>query len=344
MWLKKGDSRALCMTDCAMVTLNRPLDAVLPEWNALLENATSPSLFLRPEWYEVWWTHFRGVHELALYVIREERRTLGIAPMMQQGSTIAFLGGLDLFDYHDFLVSSGSTDRFVELLFRELDRSDSWRRMDLKSMPEWTPSLDAIQRAAQMQGWLVEVHEEDVAPVIQLPDSWEKYLAQLSKKDRHELRRKLRRLETADEVEHLVYQTPDDVAAHLTEFTRLHRLGSFQKREFLTPEREAFFREIAVRLAEAGQTRLYFLNIRGQPVAASFCFQSGARLFVYNSGLNPEYRQWSVGLMNHALALSAAIREGVTECHFLRGNERYKYDLGAQDTHLFTVTIERPGY
>lgn len=331
----------MCTTDCAIVISKHSLQDALPEWNALLRDDADSSLFLRPEWYETWWEHFDGAQELALYVVREESRTLGLAPFVQSGETISFLGGPDLFDYHDFLVAPGATERFVELLFRELDRSDTWAKLDLKSVPEWSPSLRAIERVAESRGWRVEVALEDVAPVIALPGSWEDYLGQLSKKNRHELRRKLRRLESAGEVEHVFYQTVDEIDAHFAEFAHLHRIGSPEKREFLTPKREAFFRDLALRLAANGRTRLHFLKIGGRPVASSFCFRSGSRLFVYNSGLDPEYREWSVGLMNHALALQTAIREGMTECHFLRGNERYKYNLGAQDTHLFTVTVHR---
>ena len=54
---------------------------------------------------------------------------------------------------------------------------------------------------ARGRGLRVEVMQEDVCPVITLPlpgegeDGWGLYLAGLDKKERHEIRRKLRRME-----------------------------------------------------------------------------------------------------------------------------------------------------
>ena len=50
-------------------------------------------------------------------------------------------------------------------------------------------------------------------------------------------------------------------------------------------------------------------------------------------------RSFSVGLLSKALALQRAIEQGKTRFDFLRGHERYKYELGAQDLNVHKVLI-----
>ena len=191
------------------------------------------------------------------------------------------------------------------------------------------------------RGWSADVSAEDVAPGLEIPGSWDEYLAGLGKKDRHELRRKFRRLEAAGDVSHAEYTSPEEIEANLDEFFRLHRLSSPDKAEFMTAEREQFFRTACARLMDDCGVRLSFTRLDGKSLAASLSFEYRRRRLVYNSGYDPEYRNLSVGLLNHAMFLRQCIDDQVEYADFLRGNERYKYDLGATDRTIYRVNIRR---
>jgi CelD/BcsL family acetyltransferase involved in cellulose biosynthesis len=63
---------------------------------------------------------------------------------------------------------------------------------------------------------------------------------------------------------------------------------------------------------------------------------------VYNSGLDAErFGRLSAGVVLTAHAINMAIDLGRHEFDFLRGNEDYKYRLGAQDTILYSISAER---
>jgi CelD/BcsL family acetyltransferase involved in cellulose biosynthesis len=49
----------------------------------------------------------------------------------------------------------------------------------------------------------------------------------------------------------------------------------------------------------------------------------------------------SVGLLNKALCIKQAIEEGRNAFDFLRGPERYKYDLGGTDRLLYRIAVRR---
>jgi len=74
----------------------------------------------------------------------------------------------------------------------------AWQALDLYNILENSPSLDALQSAAQKNGVFFERRNLQHSPYISLPGDWETYLAGIDKKQRHEVRRKMRRAESAE--------------------------------------------------------------------------------------------------------------------------------------------------
>ena len=62
---------------------------------------------------------------------------------------------------------------------------------------------------------------------------------------------------------------------------------------------------------------------------------------MYNSGYNPEFSSLSVGLINKAFTIKESIENEMKVYNFLRGTERYKYHLGAQDKLVMDLSITR---
>ena len=103
----------------------------------------------------------------------------------------------------------------------------------------------------------------------------------------------------------------------------------------------AFFREIAEGFLASGRLRLAFLSANGTDVASVFQFRSGTATLLYNSGYDPEHRAANPGLVLIARSISQAADEGCTEYDFLRGTERYKYDLGGVDRVVCRLTVSK---
>jgi hypothetical protein len=66
------------------------------------------------------------------------------------------------------------------------------------SITEASPTLTALEKAAREVGWSYDRQQLQACPYIPLKGDWEAYLTQIDKKQRHEIRRKLRRAEEAD--------------------------------------------------------------------------------------------------------------------------------------------------
>ena len=316
------------------------------DWQRIYDSMPASSAFDSLEWNRVWWTHFGADSKLMLRAsVRPNGSASLIAPMKLDSGhdegVCTFLGGTDLVDYlgfkHDDEFRIDDVKNLLQSLYDENDIS----ALVLESLPEDSHTIHAVKEVAGEIGWELHIWDEGVAPRISLPSSVDEYFSSLTKKHRHELRRKLRRLHNAGEVEQIELKSPDDVANRIGDFIDLHRGSSIDKQEFMTAERENFFREIAVKLAEMDQTRLNFLNLNGESVATSLAFKVGSTKYLYNSGYEPERAWLAVGLLNHAINILASIDEGIKVYDFMRGDERYKYHLGAVDRRIFTVRLDK---
>ena len=64
------------------------------------------------------------------------------------------------------------------------------------------------------------------------------------------------------------------------------------------------------------------------------------KLLLYNSGYDPAENALSPGFVMMGEEVRLAIQQGMSEVDFLRGDEKYKYDLGAKDRQLVHLTVE----
>ena len=310
------------------------------DWENILPSCSTNTIFVTPWWQRTWLRHFGNDSEVRVLSIHENGKSLGIAPLSFKEGVAGFLGSTDVCDYTDFLVPKGVEAAFYKTLLDYLAPMD-WHTMNLRSLPEDSPTIAHLPAIAQRHGYEFAILRESVAPVAALPSSWEGYLAGLSKKHRHEVRRKLRRLAAAGAARQFVCEDPETIQGCMKEFFRLHRASSPDKAEFLTLEREAFFTEMALELAARGQFKLAFLELDGVRVASCISFDYLDSHLLYNSGYDPAYSRLSVGLLNKALAIKQAIEAGKREFDFLRGSERYKYDLGGKDREVCTLIVRR---
>jgi CelD/BcsL family acetyltransferase involved in cellulose biosynthesis len=311
------------------------LAALQDEWSALLTRTEEPLPFIHPTWARVWLDEFQADRKATFYAVRDGHELVGVAPLLRGDGRVEFIGNYKMCDYMDFVAVPGRCGDVVSAVLAELD--GAWSELDLRGLRD--PSAAAVEQAAAAAGCTIERHEEAVAPQINGVASWEEYLAGLSKKDRHELRRKMRRLQSAGEVVLNTYTGAQEIDVRLPLLLRMMADSRSDKANFLSEQMGRFFHRMAVAMAEEGLLRLYVLELDGKPVASVLCFDMGKRLYMYNSGYDPEYSGLAVGLLSKAFVLREAIEAGHETLDFLRGSESYKYDLGAKDRPIYRVVV-----
>ena len=310
------------------------------EWVEVLNQHPEPAPFLHPTWHRVWLEEFQNGRELLLLSIRDGGALAGIAPLLRDGDHLSLVGHYSICDYMDFVVTPDRGREFFAALLDTL-LQEPWSELDLRGLRAGSPTLTELLPLAEAAGLAVERETEAAAPRVTLPGSWEEYVAALPKKHRHELRRKLRRLEAAGELELHTYTAREDVETHLPLLLRFMVESRTDKAHFMSEQMGRFFYRMAGALAQEGLIRLYELELDTKPVAAVLCFDQGGQLFLYNSGYDPDYAPLAVGLASKALCLRDAIESGYHCVDFLRGDEPYKYHLGGQDQTIYRCVIRR---
>jgi CelD/BcsL family acetyltransferase involved in cellulose biosynthesis len=304
-----------------------------PAWSALAASRQPPSVFLTPEWIAVVRAHER-TQPITLAAGEQ-----GIAALAREADgTLTFAGG-QLTDEQDVVAQPGREADVATSVARWIAEQEP-RRIRLEYVPEERPTLDAFDAVLRDSGYRVTRTRQTVSPVLDLPASYETYVQSLGKKERHELRRKVRRLDGAGRAA-FRFATEAERATVLDRFFALHRLSRGEKADFMTADVERFFRDIAEALAPLDRLRLGVLSFDGADVAVLFGFAIGKVIALYNAAYDPGLASLSVGIISHAWAIREAIARGYATYDLLRGDEPYKYDLGARDRWLARLDAER---
>jgi CelD/BcsL family acetyltransferase involved in cellulose biosynthesis len=324
-------------------------DALAEEWNDLLKRSAFDTLFLTWEWQRTWWEHL-GEGDLFLITLRDDQGHLaGIAPLYRTVSAsgerkLSIVGCLDVSDYLDIIVAQGYETEVYGALLDYLDSAEmaDWDAAELCNVPEISPAHQALAEMAVEQGHEFRTLVEDVCPVIDLPATWDAYLALLDKKQRHEIRRKMRRIEREADVHWYIVDQGRDMAEEIEAFIELHQKSSADKDDFMDERMKGFFHAVAHVLHPPGWLQLAFIEVDGQKAASMLNFDYKDAILVYNSGYDPQHRaHLSPGIVLLAYCIQHAIELGRARFDFLRGDEAYKYRFGAKDTKVYRLIIVR---
>ena len=304
-------------------------------WSKVAERRSPASIFLTPEWIAV--TREHDSAEAVTLAVGDPPH--GIAALAREtDGSLRFAGG-ELTDEQDVVAPAGQ-ERAVASSVSTWIAREAPLQVRLEFVPEDVPTLDVIASALADSGYRVERSRLITSPRLTLPGDFETYVQGLGKKERHELRRKIRRLENATQA---TFRWASDAARGTTldRFFALHRLSRGQKADFMTTDVERFFRDIADALAPLGRLRLGVLRAHDEDAAVLFAFAYRGTLALYNAAYDPALASLSIGIVSHAWAIREAIGERFDTYDLLRGDEPYKYDLGATDRWLGRLVATR---
>ena len=308
-------------------------DSLESSWNDLRQRLGWDSVFALPRWLKVWWQAFAEGSELYLFDVKENGNIIGIAPLMVKEDKACFIGSPDVCDYMDFAVAPGKALAFFSAILDKL-KKDGIKELFLESLRQDSTVMTCLADLAKDKGYQVTVTEENVSLDLELPSSWDDYLRTLNPKQRREIGRKFRRLEEEGDINYRIIESAKPEL--LDTFFRLMRVSREDKAAFLTPQMESFFRALAQTMAEAGMLRFGVLEISAKPVAVVMCFDYNDKVYLYNSGYDPEYGYVSVGLLSKLLSIKDSIERGRKVYDFLKGPEEYKYRLGGKEIPIYS--------
>jgi CelD/BcsL family acetyltransferase involved in cellulose biosynthesis len=336
-------------------------NALAQEWNALHQHSASPVPFLRHEYLAAWWQTLGGGEwaQAELYVVtacHANGSLAGIAPLFLTHNrdglpALMLLGSIEISDYLDVLARPADLSAFLDALLDHLAGPDApaWQVLDWYNLLDSSLTLPILAETVAKRRWSLAQEPLQHCPYIPLPGDWEKYLTeQVDKKQRHEIRRKMRRIEELNArsdpahqpVRWYIVQDEAKLDAENDAFLQL-MANDPAKAAFLTEAMRTQMHLAARAAFHAGWLQLSFLEVNGEKAAGYLNFDYDNHIWVYNSGLDFRFREYSPGwvLLGYLLQWANENRRGIFD--FMRGDEDYKYKFGAIDRRVVRVIIRR---
>jgi CelD/BcsL family acetyltransferase involved in cellulose biosynthesis len=321
-------------------------------WNALLAESITNNPFLRYEYLSAWWTTRGGGEwpdsELAVVTAHQDGRLVGIAPLFSARNRDGFpalllLGSIEISDYLDVITRPVDLPVFMAGLLDFIGRPGfpDWQLLDWHNLPEASPALKVLQAEAGKRLWAFTQTRSYHVPSIPLTGDFETYLAGIDKKQRHEIRRKMRRAEESGRnVRWYIVEDGSTLSAEM-EIFMLMMAQDPEKAAFLTPGMRTQM-QLACRAAfENGWLQLAFLEADGQKAAGYLNFDYLNRIWVYNSALDRRFLDLSAGWVLLGYLLQWANENKRAEFDFMRGDEDYKYRFGGVDGFVVRAKVFR---
>ena len=327
------------------------LQALWPEWSALLDAAPSPSPFLAPEWLVPWWRAFGGRSLPWILEARDGRgdlagllllagapAPLGVRRWRLLGNGVTGAEGLDVVARPD--AAAAARDALARAVAAAVG---SWDLLDLEDLPCGSPSVDVLRRAVAARGASAVVERGFVCPGFAVRGTFAAHLARVPRRETYG--RRVRWLARQPGFRVDVAATPAEAGPALEDLLRLHRLRwAVEGGSAGIPSAavEAFHREAAPLLAARGWLRLYRLHVGGRAIAAVYGIEAGRRFFYYQSGYDPAWAARSPGLVLVGRTVEDAYARGLVDYDFLRREEAYKLEWASDRRETQDLRIHAP--
>lgn len=208
--------------------------------------------------------------------------------------------------------------------------------------PEWNAFFERLTQA----GW----HRDTVAIEggwrIELPGTWDAYVASLHYSQRRKAKKAIKRIDSG-KLQHLVIRDLDGIRRWWPEFVRLHQKRRQHVGEpgcFTDPAFERFLKRTVCDLARSELAWFSIVVDAGTPLAILLILDSEDFLWMYQSGIDTDRLPLEPGHVANAATIRMAIQQGKKWFDFLRGDERYKAGWLAQRIPLYRTRLFPPGF
>jgi CelD/BcsL family acetyltransferase involved in cellulose biosynthesis len=343
-----------------IVTDPARLEALRPDWSALLARSASNEPMLSPTWLLHWWRVYGPNRQLKVALFYQEGRLIGLAPLQRRrywykpgvpfqrleplGADVDEDDGV-CSDYLNVIAEAGLEGPVSASLARALVAGGlgRWTEFIVPAMDATNPMLTCLCQALEQAGLTVSCPATGVAPYIRLPETWETYLQALHQRKRYVIVRALRDFDkwAGNDWQLHEVRTAAELAEGRNILLSLHderwqtrdSAGAFGGQRF-----RAFHDAVMPRLLEEDRLELLWLSVRGEPIAALYNIVANNKVYFYQCGRKMDLPKGQrPGIVLLAKAIQRAIAAGRREFDFLAGASQYKGQLAPLERPLAQI-------
>ena len=245
-----------------------------------------------------------------------------LVPLVVDQGVLRWVGHPDLVDYRSPLGHE------VPNLIAGVLTTNPGLHFQFDSLPG--EAAVVVRRGLHKAGLDVPPEQHAVTARLELPDSYETYLGRIGKKQRHEIRRKRRRFGEMHGRPSLL--TTRGSGGGFERFVEMHRTSAGPKGNFMTSGMQTLFASLA---EQAGWQVDVLSGEDGRPTAATFSWADAGGFYLYNSAYE-RTSEASPGIVLLSMLIELAIGADCRTFDFLKGDEPYKFRLGATPRPLFS--------
>jgi len=333
-----------------ILTTVEELEPYIPEWDAL---AVSRRLvFCAPGWVLPWWHHVAPADaQLRVVLVLDGERLIAIAPFYAR----AEVGGVA-----GYRMVGGAVTHRIEPL-APVDAIEETAaviagtlaaarpvpaRLRFDGIPDDSRWPRLLGRAWPGRGRPFIHREPGIpAPTVSLEhESFDAWMAAKSSNFRQQMRRARRKLEGRGAVFRTA-ATPDEIAAGLPDFERLHharwepRGGS----RTLTPAVVEMLRDAGRNLVDDGRYRLESIELDGQVISSHLFISAGDETSYWLGGFDDRYAAQRPSMLSLVGAVQEGFDRGDRRLDLGQGAQPYKYRLADGEDCLNWLTLVPPG-
>lgn len=333
------------MLEVSVITNNQDFEGLRSAWDELLKDSSSNNVFLSFDWMFTWWQVFETKNrELTIIVMKNDGNLVAIAPFYIEQSFFRVLkilsSGYPISpDYLNVIIRKGYEDPATNLILKELSKL-SWDYIFLSDIARDSSILSSIKNNSPDTLGLLYERPAAECHIIVLPESYDLYFKQLSKKQRQKIRTSANKLNREYPDHQFSECQPEEFPEALVKLSNLSAkrwkdkkvMHSSIDRSYIEFHQQFFNAMINQRIP-----RIFKLKFNNQIVAINYLFQYDNTLFYYQSGFDEQFSPNSPGLLLLNHIIKQAIMEKIKCFDFLKGAHGYKDDWSNASNHTVNV-------
>lgn len=329
------------------------LEALCAAWRELHDQDPEASVFVSWEWLHAWWKHYGKGQPLRVLAAYQGHQLVGILPLYIQRIRVfravavrvlrlVGTGGDTSPDYlGPILRPDLATSVTTALLGHVFDELHDWDVLCLSDLAERLCLRQVLEEQCARRGLQVRLAVAEEIWYENLPGSWDDYMAGLSQHRRRHVRSSRRKLEQEYGAQFFLVQDGQALEGTLERLSALHQSRFDAKgvqHSFSSPEYVGFHRDAVRACGQRGWIAFYGVEVGGKAKALFYCYKRRGEIFVYQSGMDPNFSRQRPGLALAGYMFEHAIAQGDKVIDFLRGDYHFKRQWCKQMRNTFTLT------
>ncbi len=324
-------------------------------WDILA--STEGDFYCSFDWCSLWWQYYGGGRRLEIHVFSQQDELVGIIPLFHEELTLGpcriHVVRLVGCDYSTAPCNIPIRREFAQEVLAALMariNTQPWDLIQFGRMAGYFPHSDLVIKAMISSGHAGQVElTYDTLPhtIIDLPKTFDKYLQNLSHRERHNIRKENRRLSEDYGI------TCDDDGLAEDPVTGMRRFIEFHQNQWVQkghqghftdwPQAKEFHEALAKVLRQAGRLSLRRIHAGDMPLSMTYAIGFGKRLhwFLSARSMDPQWHFCFPGRVGACDLIKAAIEEGMDQVELGLGYYPYKMKLGGKILRVANLVAVR---